>query len=480
MNPGLSWPDLHYMEIEQVQLDVTAIIARGTRLRRQRLITRAIAIALVAGMVPAFLAITGADRLRLGHQLAGPGTAVLRPPPLPGTAQDPTTITYRTSGMAAAAFGARPPANALMPQIPYMSVEGSASAVASNQPDVRLANAIVRQTTTIPRQYGSLLAIAGARGGSGVWFTATAAQLTLFRLSVTGVMRSWPVPTLAGSPLAGGGVGLAVTAAGVAWVSAGMTLVRLVTKTAQVSIWHIPASRPNTAAGGRARSGQRRTQDNVSLAVSPYGQVALALPQSSSVQVLDPRTGAFSQIGLPDAADQPTAVGYARNGTLGIGFQYLGGTHRSAVMLVDRADQERVVGVTQPTAVTPYGASELLVGVTELTVVSSLGAARPLALPSYGADFAGADFGTAMTPPALLPGGRLGIGLSTAVLTFPATAPSPAIAIGQSLLWVPTSQICSPQPACPSGYRLLTTDEDGNMWVVPAAQGRTIELVSLR
>src|SRR5215469_15895565 len=54
MNPasGTSWPDLHYLDPEQVELDVSAIIARGIRLRRRRLIIKVAAAAVVISIAP--------------------------------------------------------------------------------------------------------------------------------------------------------------------------------------------------------------------------------------------------------------------------------------------------------------------------------------------------------------------------------------------------------------------------------------------
>lgn len=482
MNPGLSWPDLHYLEAEQVQLDVTAIIARGTRLRRKRLLVRGIAIALVCAAVPGILIIVKADPPATRPVIAGPrvqGFAGLRQytsengpargEPANGTSAD-NDVHVPTAGhikVPATMYGGI--------AAPVRTPRKAAEVPPSSTPSPSLAQVVVRQTTTLPGQYGPLLAITGASGGSGVWFTAIAAQLTLFRLSVTGALSSWLVPAPPSSTGATTAVGLAVTPAGVAWVGVGSTLIRLDTKTTQVSSWHIPVPQPNSLASQRSRSAPERTTATISLAVSPDGQVALAMPMSSSVQVLDPRSGTFQQIRLPNAADQPLAVGYARNGVLGIGYRYAAGTHPAGVLLVSRTGGEKSVGVAQPSAVAPYGASELLVGVTELSVISSSGGVRPLVLPSGAPDFA-----NVMTPPASLPGDRLGIVMDTAVLTFPAAAASSAIATGQSELWVTPPWNCSPHRACPAGYRLLATDLTGDIWVVPAAEQRTIELVSLR
>lgn len=462
MNPAPSWPDLHYVDTEQVELDVPAIIARGARIRRRRLLTKVAAVALVIGVVPAVVI---ADMTR--SVVAGRPTAAPRGPAR-------TTAGRGVPGNsapvgAAAAFG--PVGHVKVPAALGTADSGSVSivngqestaskgaAVAGGNLMFSLARAVVRRATTLPARYGPLLALAGAGAGSGVWFTATAARLTLFRLSMAGALSSWPLPAPASSVRASAGVGLAVTAAGVAWIGVGPTLLRLDTKSSRLRTWQVPA----------------RGAGADSVAVSQDGRVAVAMSDSSSVQVLYPREGTFRRIELPDAVDRPLAVGYARNGTLGIGYKHPGVPRAEAVLLVTRTGARRSAGVPRPTAVAPYGASGLLVGVTELTVVPERGHPRSLALPADQR-----DFGSRTPAPALLPGDRLAIAMDTAILTFPATTSS-SVASARSQLSVIPSPRCQPHRGCPAGYQLLTTDSDGDLWVVPKAGPRTVELISLR
>jgi hypothetical protein len=193
------------------------------------------------------------------------------------------------------------------------------------------------------------------------------------------------------------------------------------------------------------------------------------------VSLLDPRDGTFRQIKLPSAADQPLALGYARNGTLGIGYQHLGKPRSGAVLLVKRTGAQRSVPVPQPTAVAAYGDSGLLVGITKLSVVRARGQPRPLILPVGSPDLA-----RVVTSPAPLPGGQLAIAMNNVILTFPATTTSSATATGQSTLWVTPPPRCQRRNRCAAGYQLLASDSDGNLWVVPKANPRAVELVSLR
>lgn len=444
--PGTSWPDLHYVDTDQVELDVCAIIARGTRLRRRRLIAKVTAAAVVVAIAPLAIVVYVGPSAPVPHAATAgqPGHALGRrnanPPGTPafgGYENGPKSTSNDAASMQPAGAGG-----------------------ATNDLMFSLARAVVLRATTLPRGYGRPLAVAGARAGSGLWFTAAAARLKLFRLSTAGVLQSWPLPTPASSVRASGGVGLAVSATGVAWIGVGSTLLRLDTKSSYLSTWHLPA-----ADGSKADL----------VAVGPDGRVAVASAHSSTVNVLNPRDGMFQQIELPSAADQPLALGYARNGTLGVGYQHLGKPHSGALLLVKRTGAQRSVPVPQPTAIAAYGASELLVGVTKLYVALARGNPRPLMLPADSPDSA-----SVMTPPAALPGHRLAIALATAILTFPITTTSRAIATGQSTLWVTPPPRCQPHHHCPAGFQLLASDSEGDLWVVPKADPRTVERVSLR
>jgi hypothetical protein len=462
MNPAPGWPDLHYVDTEQVELDVPAIIARGTRLRRRRLVTKLAAVALVIGVAPVVVI---ADMMGTTVITAAPYGDLRRPPVGPASgAHVKAAPIFGAIGhvKAPAALGTADSGSASKVTNARESTVPEDTGTAGENFMFSLAQAVVRPTTTLSRGYGPLLAIAGARAGSAVWFTAAAAQLTLFRLSTAGALKSWPLPTPASSVRASAGVGLAVTTAGVAWIGVGSTLLRLDTKNSKVSAWQVPAP------------AHRASDAADSVAVSLDGYVAVAMSDSSSVQVLDPREGTFRRIKLPGTADQPLAIGYARNGTLGVGYEHQGRPSAGAVLLVTRTGAQRSTGVPQPTALAPYGASGLLAGVTELTVVPERGHPRSLALPADQSDFAGVT-----TRPAPLPGNRLAIAMDTAILTFPATTSS-AIATTQAQLSVVPSPGCQPHHGCPAGYQLLATDSDGDLWVVPKADRRTVELVSLR
>lgn len=470
--PGTSWPDLHYVDTEQVELDVSAIIARGTRLRRRRLITKVAATALIISVAPAVAIADMAGTVVIN----GPEGVPARPRLEPGTVHKLDARAHAPVS-ASATFGGL---NMTETQADKVVAVPNDVGFAGEDVTFSLARARVRSAATLSHEYGPLLAIAGARASSGIWFTATAAQLTLFHLSMAGALRSWALPASGSVRASGGvGVGLAVTPAGLAWIGAGSTLVSLNTNSSQVRTWRVPTQGASAAVNHGARHGHNPTWPGYlladSVAVSPDGHVAVATSHSSRVQVLDPRDGMFRPVRLPGAADQALAVGYARDGTLGIGYWHLGKPDTGAVLLVSPTGRERSTSVAQPTAVAAYGASGLLVGVTKLAVVSAAGRPRPLLLPAGSPEFT-----SVTTPPAPLPGDRLAIATDTAILTFPATATSATIATDQSQLWVTQSPRCQPRHGCPAGYLLMATDEAGDVWVVPKANPRAVEVVSLR
>jgi len=475
--PGTSWPDLHYLDTEQVELDVQAIITRGARLRRKRLITKISAVVLVVGVAPAVVIADMAAPVVIN------GPEGVRPAPKFGLRQPPMVLGHGVSTHSASPFvvDSREEAPAIYANVNELAAGEVIAGHGGGGDDLMfsLAPAQVRRSATLSLRYGPLLAVAGARAGDGLWFAATAAQLTLFHLSIAGALKSWALPTPASSVRADAGVGLAVTAAGVAWIGVGATLLSLDTRSARLSTWQVPAGRAGAAAHYGALPRHQPTWNGRpladSVAVSPDGRVAVATARSSSVQVLDPRDATFRQISLPSAVDHPLAVGYARNGTLGIGYQHLGTTRAGEVLLVKPTGARRSAQVPQPTAIAAYGASGLLVGVNNLYVVPERGRPRPLIVPAGSADLA-----TVATPPAPLPSNRLGIAMGSAILTFPATAVSSTTATSQSALWVVPPPSCRPHHGCPAGFQLVATDYGGDLWVVPKADPRTVELVSLR
>jgi len=345
---------------------------------------------------------------------------------------------------------------------PAVSPGYGVNAGANYQPAFAIASVDHMLSTIVPRRLGPVVAMASAHPAGGVWFAAASNQLTLFHLSDRGKLRSVRLATPGSSPRSATGLGLAVSSSGVVWISVSATLIRYDPRSAIVSSWQVPAV-PS-----------RRPPPRIvySVAVGPDGEVALATSQSSSVQVLDPRSGTFSDYLLPDRTDEPLAVGYAQDGTLGVG--YLHGSHISKVMLIRPSGARLTATVAESSAVTPYGRSGLLVGTGLPDVVSSTGKVRPLALPTGTRSAARSS-----PPPISLPGDRLGVVLDAGIVTFPAQAASGAAATRESRLWRLPQGRCPSTQACPAGFLIVAADGAGDVWVVPRADPYAVVLLRL-
>jgi hypothetical protein len=427
--------DLGYADSEPVGLDVGAIMARGTRIRRRRLLTRVAAGAVAAVAVPAvaFLA--------LGPRVTGPestaasqGRAIARP----GSGDV-------NSGTRSGLYHGTP-------------VYGGYGTVTGPVVSMRVGASV-----TLHGQYGPISTLAGDQGGDGVWFwDENAAEVRIFHLSSDGLLRSWPVGARTPALPSGSAAGFAVSARGVAWLGLRSTLIELDTATGNVRRWQIPAPRANQAADrlGRGRGGG--AGDGVrAVAAGAAGQVAVADMNASSVQVLDPATGHWRQVMLPLPSDEPLAVGFAPNGTLGIGYQQAGSPRVSGVLLDRAAGPAISRGVTESLGITAYGAGGFIVGVSRPEVVWASGLVLQLALPVALLDTAGDP-----VPLAWLPGDRIAGIVSGSILAFPAGAASDRRAQAEAVRYVPPRGLI---------IRFVATDAAGRLWVLAGSGQRTVD-----
>ncbi len=424
--------DLNYPEPEPVRLDVGAIVARGTRMRRNRLVTKVSAIALLAGIVPAATAIVGADLT-----LAGSGPASTNAPVASG----------RTAVGVPRASGGLDHGVAFGPD--YGSLNRPASGQYSGyqsapaQPP-QSHPARVKLAYRLPAGYQNLSGLVGSPAG-GVWFWGGTSRISLSYLSPAGQLRSWPVRKVTASLRTGAESGFAVTAAGVAWLGLNQTLIRINTRTGRVRTWPVPRPRLNSAARHYLPPHVKDVPVISSLAVSQNGaRVAVAMDNASGVPVLNVRTGRFGQLLLPGTADVPQAAGYAANGLLGIGYQHVGSPHSSGVLLVSRSHRELAAKVTESYGVAPYGSASLIVGTSLSDVVTSSGQVRPLYRPVRLIDLTGAAIS-----PAPLPGGRLATVLAGQILVFPGHVRSEAAAAADSAYYLLPAAACPTAPSVP-------------------------------
>jgi hypothetical protein len=434
--------DLGYPDSEPVGLDVAAIMTRGTRIRRRRQLTRAAAATVAVAVVPAiaFLAI--------GPRFTGPESAPARSPIIGGPAAG--------TGKSAAGHGGS------YHGTPVFAGPGSVSGPNEDAPVGPAVSTRVAASATLPRQYGPITTLAGYQGGDGVWFwDENAAEVRIFHLSSDGHLRSWPAAARPPALTSGAADGFAVSAGGVAWLGFRSTLIELDTATGHVRRWLVPAPRPSQAAdrygpsSGRARGGVR------AVAAGPASQVAVADMNASSVQVLDSATGRWRQVMLPSPSDVPLAVGFAPNGTLGIGYRQAASPHVAGVLLDPSAGPAISRTVTDSQGITAYGAGGFIVGVSRPEVVSASGQVRQLVRPAALLDTVGD-----LVPLAWLPGNQIASIVSGSILAFPAAAASDRLAQAGAVRYVPPRGLI---------IRFVATDGLGHLWVLAGSGQRTVD-----
>jgi hypothetical protein len=428
--------DLGYPDGEPVGLDVGAIMTRGARIRRRRLLTRVAAATVAAVAVPAiaFLAvgprITGQESAPARHSgaIGRPMSGVING----GTYNGGSSHDSPVYGAMRAGAG----------QSPVVPVRVGAS-------------------VTVHGHYGPITTLVGDQGGDGVWFwDENATEVRIFRLSSDGHLRSWPAAARTPALRSGAAAGFAVSAGGVAWLGLRSTLIELDTATGHVRRWPIPAPRANPAAD-RYGPGGGAGDDVQAVAAGTAGQVAVADMNASSVQVLDPATGHWRQVMLPSPSDEPLAVGFAPNGTLGIGYQHVGSPHVSGVLLDPTAGPAVSRTVTESWGITAYGTGGFIVGVSRPEVVSADGRVRQLARPAALLDTTGDP-----VPLAWLPGDRIVSIVSGSILAFPAGAASDRRALEEAFRYVPPRDLI---------IRFVATDARGRIWVLPGSGQPTVD-----
>jgi hypothetical protein len=483
VNPGAKGDPLraglHYAEEQPVRLDVAAIVAHGTRIRRRRLLTRASAVALACAVVPVAVVAATAGTSPASQASAGRDSAPSRNgaggvsrPGLGGAGGSGYQGDHAASRDGSRTVGYQD-ASGGVPSAP-----GGPALLAGRQVQTRVGvSARLTHGTFDP-----INNLVGDSSKDGVWFWGLGrTAIKLFHLSRTGHLRAWTVLPKSEKLVVGSDSGFAVTASGVAWLGLNSTLVRFDTTSGKVRTWPIPAPRPNAYVQKYWPQPVRGQLEVQSLAVASNGDVAVAdWGNASSTQVLDPATGHFSQVMMPSTSDMPQAVGFAGNGTLGVGWAHFGAPHVSGVVLLPVSGPVVNRKVTDPLGVTAYGATSLLVGASKPDVVSASGVVRPLVMPVASLGYTGSDTG-----PAALKGDRLASVIDGAILSFPANATSAGAARTRSVSYLLPRLKCPPEapggaagsptkttsPAptsCHLPVELLATDKGGDLWIVVA------------
>jgi hypothetical protein len=347
----------------------------------------------------------------------------------------------------------------------------------------KLVAARLGVSATLPASFGTPTFLAGNPSGAGAWVwdsTANSRDALAF-VNASGKARFWPV--LSGAVNSGqhGFSGFAVSGHAV-WIGINRTLIRLDTGTGRTRTWPIPATRPLTAAGTASGGLPASVQ---ALAVSPRGMVAVAMSQSSAVQVLDPASGAWRQIPLPAVSDEGIAVGYSSAGVLGVGFASHV-THLSDGFMITRPGRALTTTVGDAWEVEPYGPSGFLVGSSHPDLVSAAGSAVPLSAPAVVLDPTGPA-----EPPAFLPGGQLAFITETGIIRLAGTDLRPQAGSAGTVLALPQIR-CAKLYAgisffggikthlqhhgreCSTPILLMTTDKAGNIWIITQTHPNTI------
>jgi hypothetical protein len=351
-----------------------------------------------------------------------------------------------------------------------------------------ITRADVGVSAALPQDYGGVTFMTGDQSGSGVWTwngTANSSD-SVCHVAGQGTVTCWPVMTGAGNQSGRASSGFAVSGSSV-WLGINSEAVELDTTTGKVTTWAIPTPRDNPVAE-QLQGPNPEPHAVQALAVSPTGQVAVGLSFSSSVEVLDPSTGAWTQIPLPGIDDEPITVGYSASGELAAGFANLD-IHLDNGLLISPANEPAVTAtVTSAWSIQAYGTDDFLVGATDPQVVSPDGTAAALNTPL------GLVPPIGPAEPAYLPGSQVAFPTSGGVTEFPDNAASPAAATAGAATVALPSIPCpanmpqppppngatpSPQPtSCPQEVMLLTTDSNGNIWIVTEDQQSTVKLIA--
>jgi hypothetical protein len=354
---------------------------------------------------------------------------------------------------------------------------------------------------SIPANYSPIQQLVGDPTSSGAWFWSySTTQDTIFHESTTGVLASWNVLTT-NDAAESGTSGLAVSSSGSVWLGINSTLVELDPRSGDVQSWSVPAPSANPAERALTPPNEAIPSSIMALAVnSTDSEVAVALSGSSAVVTFEPQTSQFQDVSLPVADDQAISLAFASDGTLGIGYSDLAdGGQSNDVLLISNSDGSTTsVSVGAPgtawtlTALPGVG---FAAGTTHPVAITTRGTVSALNVPS---SLVGP--GSAPTPLAVLPNGKVAGVASAGVVLFPTDAASVTAADNEATLTSAPDVSCSggvgaeeipggsdgvtndsgqPNGMCsPPNFRLLASDGSGDLWVVPPTETRSVALFS--
>jgi hypothetical protein len=177
------------------------------------------------------------------------------------------------------------------------------------------------------------------------------------------------------------------------------------------------------------------------LSVSPSGQVAVAMTNSSSLAVFDPASSAFTRILMPAKAEEPLAVAYASDGSLGVALANFATHQNHQAIIVTTSGRIAMATVPDSTQIIADRPGGFIVGSWRPTVLTANGLYRVGSC---------SDLDTAARPCLPLP-------------------PPP--------IQIPSTSGSAPPCRRPT-IQVMATDGRGNVWVVAPDRPDTVERVT--
>lgn len=170
----------------------------------------------------------------------------------------------------------------------------------------------------LPAEYAEVGLLTAGTDQSAYWWSSSGGDARIFRVDQGGQVASWVLtkdPSLA-SPVSPGG--LAVDGDGSVWSGQNMTLLHLDRNSGEVKVVSIPRGSENPLAAQYLPERLKAVQSVADLA-SSRDAVAVALTNSSSVQIYDKATGGFTEVPLPEN-NQGKTVAFDSLGRLYVGL----------------------------------------------------------------------------------------------------------------------------------------------------------------
>jgi hypothetical protein len=241
-----------------------------------------------------------------------------------------------------------------------VGVPGRSLGVASGVAVIPLADTAY-SPFQLPQGYAMAGLIAGDELGSGVWVWAeSSTESRVFHYEVAPAGMSSYLMGPSSEWAASAESALIAAPDGTVWLGVGMELGRI-DRGGTVSTWRVPVTSHDPKLASFQPPEMATVQGIRDLAICSCGKVAIALRNSTAVEVFDPKSQSFSVVGLPtDVA--PRSVAYFGDGTLAVAADDYR-THRSdAVIVVTPSGTLRRVEVPDASHVRPSRGGALIVG----------------------------------------------------------------------------------------------------------------------